>query len=52
VQNALTVPAVANVTRRAGYVPDGRSAEQTAEFFRQEVEAAGVAVRKAGITPN
>jgi tripartite-type tricarboxylate transporter receptor subunit TctC len=52
VQHALTVPAVANVTRRAGYVPDGRSAEQTAEFFRHEVEAAGVAVRKAGITPN
>ena len=52
VQKALTVPAVANVTRRAGYVPDGRSAAETAEFFRQEVEAAGVAVRKAGIAPN
>jgi tripartite-type tricarboxylate transporter receptor subunit TctC len=52
VQKALSVPAVANVTRRAGYVPDGRSAAETAEFFRHEVEAAGVAVRKAGITPN
>jgi len=51
VQKALAVPAVANVVRRAGYVPDGRSAEQTAEFFRKEVEAAGVAVRAAGIAP-
>src|SRR5262245_26972850 len=52
VQKALTVPAVGNVTQRAGYLPDGRSADQTAEFFRREVEAAGVAVRAAGITPN
>jgi tripartite-type tricarboxylate transporter receptor subunit TctC len=52
IQKALTVPAVANVTRRAGYVPDGRSAAETAEFFRREVEAAGVAVKAAGITPN
>ena len=51
VQKALAVPAVANVVRRAGYVPDGRSAEQTAEFFRKEVEAAGVAVRAASIAP-
>src|SRR5712675_1266819 len=52
VQHALQVPAVANVTRTAGYVPDGRSAAQTAEFFRREVEAAGEAVRAAGIQPN
>ena len=52
VQHALQVPAVANVTRTAGYVPDGRSAAQTAEFFRQQVEAAGEAVRAAGIQPN
>src|SRR5262249_20234908 len=52
IRNALTAPAVANVTRRAGYVPDGRSAAETAEFFRREVEAAGVAVKAAGITPN
>jgi len=35
-----------------GYVPDGRDAAQTAEFFRQEVEAAGAAVKAAGIQPN
>jgi tripartite-type tricarboxylate transporter receptor subunit TctC len=52
IQHALQVPAVANVTRTAGYVPDGRSAAQTAEFFRREVEAAGEAVRAAGIQPN
>jgi len=52
IQHALQVPAVANVTRTAGYVPDGRSAAQTAEFFRREVEAAGDAVRAAGIQPN
>ncbi len=52
IQHALQVPAVANVTRTAGYVPDGRSAAQTAEFFRHEVEAAGAAVRAAGIQPN
>lgn len=52
VQHALTVPSVANVTLRAGYVPDGRSAAQTAEFFRREVEAAAIAVKAAGIEPN
>ncbi len=49
VQKALTAPAVVNVVQRSGYVPDGRSAAQTAQFFREEVEAAGVAVRAAGI---
>ena len=52
VQSALQVPAVAKVTRTAGYVPDGRSAAETAAFFRQQVEAAGEAVRAAGIAPN
>ena len=44
--------AVADVIQRAGYEPDGRSAAQTAEFFRQEVAAAGETVRAAGIQPN
>jgi hypothetical protein len=43
---------VANVVQKAGYIPDGRSAAQTAEFFRQQVEAAGEAVNAAGIQPN
>ena len=52
VRHALTVPAVVNVVRKAGYMPDGRSAAQTAEFFRKEVEATGEAVKAAGIQPN
>jgi len=52
IQHALAVPAVANVVQKAGYIPDGRSAAQTAEFFRREVEAAGEAVKAAGIQPN
>ncbi len=52
VRHALKVPAVADVIQRAGYEPDGRSAAQTAEFFRQEVAAAGDIVRAAGIQPN
>ena len=52
IRHALTVPAVANVVQRNGYDPDGRDAAQTAEFFRKEVEAAGEAVRAAGIQPN
>jgi tripartite-type tricarboxylate transporter receptor subunit TctC len=51
IRKALTTPAVANVVGRAGYVPDGRSAKETAEFFRKEVEDAGEAVRIAGIKP-
>ena len=38
--------------RKSGYIPDGRTAAQTTEFFRQEVEAAGEAVKAAGIQPN
>jgi tripartite-type tricarboxylate transporter receptor subunit TctC len=52
VQHALKAPAVADVVQRAGYEPDGRSAPQTADFFRREVAAAGEAVRAAGIQPN
>jgi tripartite-type tricarboxylate transporter receptor subunit TctC len=52
VRQALRVPAVAAIVQRAGYMPDERSAAETAEFFRTEVEAAGEAVRAAGIQPN
>lgn len=52
IQHALKVPAVANVVQKAGYIPDGRSPAQTAEFFRKEVELAGEAVKAAGIQPN
>jgi tripartite-type tricarboxylate transporter receptor subunit TctC len=52
IQHALKVPAVANVVTKAGYIPDGRTAAQTTEFFRKEVEAAGEAVKAAGIEPN
>ena len=46
------MPAVTKVVQHNGYEPDGRNAAQTAEFFRKEVEAAGEAVRAAGIQPN
>ena len=52
IRHALTVPAVAGIVGKAGYVPDGRSASQTAEFFRKEVKESGEAVRAAGIEPN
>ena len=52
IRHALTVPAVANVVEKSGYIPDGRSAAETAAFFRREVELAGEAVKAAGIEPN
>jgi tripartite-type tricarboxylate transporter receptor subunit TctC len=52
IRHALKVPVVANVVQKAGYIPDGRSAVQTADFFRKEVEIAGEAVKAAGIQPN
>jgi tripartite-type tricarboxylate transporter receptor subunit TctC len=52
VRHALDMPAVQKVTRTSGYVPDGRSAPETSSFFRQQVEAAGLAVQAAGIQPN
>jgi tripartite-type tricarboxylate transporter receptor subunit TctC len=51
IRKALKAPAVANVVGRAGYVPDGRNAAETARFFRDEVEAAGKAVKLAKINP-
>ena len=52
IRQALRVPTVSSVVQRAGYMPDERTAAQTAEFFRSEVEAAGEAVRAAGIQAN
>jgi tripartite-type tricarboxylate transporter receptor subunit TctC len=52
IRDALKVPAVADVMRRDGYVPDNRSAAETAAFFRSQVEAMGVAVKAAKIAPN
>lgn len=52
VQKALAVPDVANVTQGAGYIPDGRSVSQTAEFFRKEIEQAGEDTKAAGIQAN
>ena len=52
IRHALEVPAVIKVTQPSGYVPDGRTAAETAAFFRREVEAMGEAVRAAGIQPN
>ena len=51
VRQALRVKIVADVVARAGYVPDGHTAAQTAEFFRQEVAATGEAVKAARIQP-
>lgn len=52
IRHALTVPAVAEVVQKAGYMPDGRNAAQTAEFFRQQVADTGEAVRAARLEPN
>jgi tripartite-type tricarboxylate transporter receptor subunit TctC len=52
VREALKVPAVAGIMQRDGYVPDNRTAAETAAFFRKEVEAMGEAVKAARIEPN
>jgi tripartite-type tricarboxylate transporter receptor subunit TctC len=52
IRDALKVPAVAEVMRRDGYVPDNRSAAETAAFFRSQVDAMGEAVKAAKIAPN
>ncbi|MGA8320598.1 MAG: tripartite tricarboxylate transporter substrate-binding protein, partial [Xanthobacteraceae bacterium] len=52
VRHALTVPAVVNVVRKSGYVPDDRTPAQVAEFLRIQVDEAQKAVQAAGIEPN
>jgi tripartite-type tricarboxylate transporter receptor subunit TctC len=51
IRHALTVPAVADIVQKAGYMPDGRDARQTVEFFRQQVQESGEALRIAKIKP-
>jgi tripartite-type tricarboxylate transporter receptor subunit TctC len=52
VREALKKPEVAKIMARDGYVPDNRTAAQTAAFFKSEVEAMGEAVKAAKIEPN
>ena len=52
IRAAMTSEIVDKAVVKSGYIPDNRSAEQTAEFFRKEVDAAGEAVRAARIEPN
>jgi tripartite-type tricarboxylate transporter receptor subunit TctC len=52
VRHALTMPAVANVVQKSGYVPDNRSPAEVAAFFRAQVDEAQKAVQAAGIEPN
>jgi tripartite-type tricarboxylate transporter receptor subunit TctC len=52
IREALNVPAVAAIMQRDGYVPDNRTAAETAAFFRTEVERIGHAVKAAKIEPN
>jgi tripartite-type tricarboxylate transporter receptor subunit TctC len=52
VRHALTMPAVANVVQKSGYIPDNRSPAEVAAFFRAQVDEAQKAVQAAGIEPN
>lgn len=52
IRKALQAPEVAAVIQRDGYLPDNRDLAQAAAFFRKEVEAAGEAVKAAGIEQN
>ena len=52
IRKTLRAPLVAGVLQGIGYFPDERTPAETAEFFRQEVEATGEAVRLARIQPN
>ena len=52
IRASMTSPIVDKAVVQSGYIPDNRSAAETAAFFRKEVEAAGEAVRAAKIEPN
>jgi tripartite-type tricarboxylate transporter receptor subunit TctC len=52
VREVLKKPEVAKIMARDGYVPDNRTAAETAAFFKREVEAMGEAVKAAKIEPN
>ena len=52
IRKAVRSAAVGNVLQGIGYEPDERSPAATAAFYREQVEAAGEAVRAARIQPN
>jgi tripartite-type tricarboxylate transporter receptor subunit TctC len=52
IRHALNEPAVVNVVQKSGFMPDNRTPEQSAAYFRIKVEAAKKAVEAAGIEPN
>jgi tripartite-type tricarboxylate transporter receptor subunit TctC len=52
VRAAVQEPVLAKVLQRDGYFPDNRNAEETAAFFRKEVEGAAIRVKAAGIEAN
>ena len=52
IRAAMLSAQVQNVVVKSGYIPDDRSAAQTAAFFKAEVDAAGIAVQAAKILPN
>jgi len=51
IQAAIKKPAAAKVLTSSGYFPDGRDAAATTAFFHERIEAAGRAVKAAGIEP-
>ena len=52
IREGLKAPAVAGIMQRDGYVPDERSAAETADFFYKELDRMGPAVKAARIEPN
>jgi tripartite-type tricarboxylate transporter receptor subunit TctC len=52
IRQAVDAPAVAAILQRDGYVPDHRTAAETAAFFKAEVERAVEATKAAHIQPN
>jgi tripartite-type tricarboxylate transporter receptor subunit TctC len=52
IRHALNEPAVVNVVQKSGFMPDNRTPEQSAAYFRIKVETAKKAVEAAGIEPN
>jgi len=52
IRTSMTSTIVDKAVVQSGYIPDNRSADEVAAFFRKEVEAAGEAVRAAKIEPN
>jgi len=52
IRAVVAEPSVARIMQRDGYLPDNRSAEETAAFFRHEVESTGELVKAIGIGAN